>query len=92
MCIRDRAQAINFGDVRIQGLEFSLDAPLVTPYGVWSFNGSGAVSYTPLRAHETVLDLVCRLLLEKKKTRQKKNKIKLLSSSINTLPIDKRHS
>ena len=28
---------------------------------------SGAVSYTHLRAHETVLDLVCRLLLEKKK-------------------------
>src|SRR5665811_2550926 len=29
------------------------------------------VSYTHLRAHETVLDLVCRLLLEKKKkTRQ----------------------
>mgnify|MGYP003376609601 CR=1 FL=1 len=27
---------------------------------------SGAVSYTHLRAHETVLDLVCRLLLEKK--------------------------
>ena len=27
----------------------------------------GAVSYTHLRAHETVLDLVCRLLLEKKK-------------------------
>ena len=26
----------------------------------------GAVSYTHLRAHETVLDLVCRLLLEKK--------------------------
>src|SRR5665811_103441 len=25
----------------------------------------GAVSYTHLRAHETVLDLVCRLLLEK---------------------------
>ena len=34
-------------------------------------NGTGhavqAVSYTHLRAHETVLDLVCRLLLEKKK-------------------------
>mgnify|MGYP003376648690 CR=1 FL=1 len=30
--------------------------PLLTP-----------VSYTHLRAHETVLDLVCRLLLEKKK-------------------------
>ena len=27
------------------------------------------VSYTHLRAHETVLDLVCRLLLEKKKKR-----------------------
>mgnify|MGYP003381562313 CR=1 FL=1 len=28
-----------------------------------------AVSYTHLRAHETVLDLVCRLLLEKKTQR-----------------------
>ena len=40
------------------------------------FLGLGAVSYTHLRAHETVLDLVCRLLLEKKK-----NKIH------NTLPL-----
>ena len=31
---------------------------------VWSHI---SVSYTHLRAHETVLDLVCRLLLEKKK-------------------------
>ena len=30
--------------------------------------GPDAVSYTHLRAHETVLDLVCRLLLEKKKS------------------------
>ena len=30
------------------------------------------VSYTHLRAHETVLDLVCRLLLEKKKTQIEK--------------------
>ena len=29
-----------------------------------------SVSYTHLRAHETVLDLVCRLLLEKKKKTQ----------------------
>ena len=29
--------------------------------------GGVPVSYTHLRAHETVLDLVCRLLLEKKK-------------------------
>ena len=31
------------------------------------------VSYTHLRAHETVLDLVCRLLLEKKNIKKKKN-------------------
>src|SRR5665811_475123 len=47
----------------------------------WFVNTSGAVpatklvvmfvpvSYTHLRAHETVLDLVCRLLLEKKKNK-----------------------
>ena len=29
------------------------------------------VSYTHLRAHETVLDLVCRLMLEKKKKKKK---------------------
>ena len=34
------------------------------------------VSYTHLRAHETVLDLVCRLLLEKKKNKKKIKKIK----------------
>ena len=36
-----------------------------------------AVSYTHLRAHETVLDLVCRLLLEKK------NKIVLNDDTLN---------
>ena len=36
---------------------------------------AGAVSYTHLRAHETVLDLVCRLLLEKK-IKKKKHKTK----------------
>ena len=37
---------------------------------VFFYSGHGAynpVSYTHLRAHETVLDIVCRLLLEKKK-------------------------
>src|SRR5450756_2696463 len=33
----------------------------------------GSVSYTHLRAHETRHDLVCRLLLEKKKNKQEKN-------------------
>ena len=35
--------------------------------------GLAAVSYTHLRAHETVLDLVCRLLLDKKKTKKKQH-------------------
>ena len=34
------------------------------------------VSYTHLRAHETVLDLVCRHLLEKKKHNEQKTKVK----------------
>ena len=37
-----------------------------------------AVSYTHLRAHETVLDLVCRLQLEKKK---KKNSETLIEAT-----------
>ena len=37
-----------------------------------------SVSYTHLRAHETVLDLVCRLLLEKKKNIINKIKTKRL--------------
>lgn len=39
------AQAINFGDVRIQGLEFSLDAPIVMRPGVLTLVGSGAFTY-----------------------------------------------
>src|SRR5450756_49385 len=35
-------------------------------YGDWGYH-SNPVSYTHLRAHETRHDLVCRLLLEKKK-------------------------
>mgnify|MGYP003381550839 CR=1 FL=1 len=34
---------------------------------------NAAVSYTHLRAHETVLDLVCRLLLEKKQQHNNNN-------------------
>src|SRR5450756_1935583 len=36
--------------------------------------GLGTVSYTHLRAHETRHDLVCRLLLEKKKITKSKHK------------------
>ena len=38
-----------------------------------ALHGVGAVSYTHLRAHETVLDIVCRLLLEKKNPNQPAN-------------------
>ena len=51
-----------------------------------------AVSYTHLRAHETVLDLVCRLLLEKKKKKKKKytqkNKKKIKELENREVPID----
>ena len=43
---------------------------------------SKAVSYTHLRAHETVLDLVCRLLLEKKNTTYQDPNILLKKSKI----------
>src|SRR5660397_264073 len=39
-------------------------------------NGHTPVSYTHLRAHETKANLVCRLLLEKKKKKNKKTKTK----------------
>src|SRR5678816_2685548 len=44
---------------------------IIGPFGVGERNDNGesllAVSYTHLRAHETPEQLVCRLLLEKKK-------------------------
>ena len=44
-------------------------------YCWWKLPGTCTVSYTHLRAHETREDLVCRLLLEKKK----KKKIQVLA-------------
>ena len=45
----------------------TLAAQLYSEFKSFFPNNAVAVSYTHLRAHETVLDLVCRLLLEKKK-------------------------
>ena len=46
-----------------------LDAPVLDDQNARGVADSReTVSYTHLRAHETVLDLVCRLLLEKKKS------------------------
>ena len=39
----------------------------------WNGGAFRGVSYTNLRAHETVLDLGCRLLLEKKKKKSTHN-------------------
>ena len=64
MCIRDRcgeeatSQLFGVGVFELgAGEEVELEP---------AAEGVGPVSYTHLRAHETVLDLVCRLLLEKK--------------------------
>src|SRR5664280_2946989 len=49
----------------------------VPPARAWPRADVHPVSYTHLRAHETVLDLVCRLLLEKKKKKRTKYIISL---------------
>ena len=59
-----------FGGSRPQSASQGPALTTITNVGAQESQGSGtieAVSYTHLRAHETVLDLVCRLLLEKKK-------------------------
>ena len=66
MCIRDSQ------DQRVMVVRDEVKVVSVTKGGKReSYNCTpqcNPVSYTHLRAHETVLDLVCRLLLEKKKT------------------------
>ena len=66
MCIRDRrsAEIAIGGDVLGEILQ---DMPAVMDNFVVG-TAFEPVSYTHLRAHETVLDIVCRLLLEKKNT------------------------
>ena len=65
MCIRDSFRTTIICSVAI------VIALIATFCGMlalgFSINLLTPVSYTHLRAHETVLDLVCRLLLEKKK-------------------------
>ena len=61
MCIRDSLAGI-YTDL-FQGAIMALASTLVFAAAMASGGGLGAVSYTHLRAHETVLDLVCRLLL-----------------------------
>src|SRR5450756_2977338 len=49
------------------------------------------VSYTHLRAHETRHDLVCRLLLEKKKNKKKKKNINKNTNKRNTRKETKKN-
>ena len=51
------ASILGFTSNEVQNRAFNLDG---------LSKGAIPVSYTHLRAHETVLDIVCRLLLEKK--------------------------
>ena len=54
-------------DQEEQTLSTDVATDQVKPEAVAESVVTTPVSYTHLRAHETVLDLVCRLLLEKKK-------------------------
>ena len=58
--------------LKLTGASDSVELKLTVPDNAYASTanalGMEPVSYTHLRAHETVLDLVCRLLLEKKKT------------------------
>ena len=45
------------------------------------------VSYTHLRAHETVLDLVCRLLLEKQNTTQEQTTVDKKDTKVDIIDI-----
>ena len=65
MCIRDRLQTQTAPHIveSVQKLKDYLSLVYLLRGRICLY----AVSYTHLRAHETVLDLVCRLLLEKKK-------------------------
>ena len=66
MCIRDSIRAVQaIGQRRVN------EGPLQQSMQRTACDdriGGYPVSYTHLRAHETVLDIVCRLLLEKKKS------------------------
>ena len=64
MCIRDSiVDGIDFeGGFSMQGAKLQGYGTKEEPAYLTFY----PVSYTHLRAHETVLDLVCRLLLEKK--------------------------
>ena len=68
MCIRDRAKETTDTKTTAADLAAARDAEAKLKKEI--ADARTPVSYTHLRAHETVLDLVCRLLLDKKKKRK----------------------
>ena len=64
MCIRDRFVGAPSGQEYLAVTLVQRRVDVLDADG--SVVSTDPVSYTHLRAHETVLDLVCRLLLEKK--------------------------
>ena len=83
MCIRDRSSLVNLTNLSLRSTPISDISVLSSLVNLTNLNLSFtaikdisvSVSYTHLRAHETVLDLVCRLLLEKKNNKQMNNPI-----------------
>ena len=65
MCIRDSFDTDLAGVDHGESLEAGIY--MLNFHDLQAIHKQEPVSYTHLRAHETVLDLVCRLLLEKKK-------------------------
>ena len=89
MCIRDSSKT---GEVLYGPPPRPLDKiELETRNGEIFAVKREAVSYTHLRAHETVLDLVCRLLLEKKKYVQNKFKIRGKQDTLNNILNNSKH-
>ena len=69
MCIRDSAKAQEVADLKNQLAAATPSEETQQELSSTRGERDQSVSYTHLRAHETVLDLVCRLLLEKKNTK-----------------------
>ena len=69
MCIRDRSEVMHvIGE--IEGRNCVVMDDMIDTAGTL-VKAAEAVSYTHLRAHETPEHIVCRLLLEKKKKKEK---------------------
>ena len=81
MCIRDSGYTATTTTDTTAGRTADWTTELTT--FLTTTTATTTVSYTHLRAHETVLDLVCRLLLEKKK-QEKTELIKIEQPHHNT--------